>query len=169
MKKKKKEAQSANRWMGDEDDFADDVDGVHFGLDQEMTTEDYTELGRKTMNQLRNMEEAEQIMKLAGWMDKSSGPLPNVNLTRYNPTSLMSHGAWKNTVKQHKEAHLADKMSNAPPTETTRLSSKFQPNEVKILTPEYFRKNYIAEKIENQRLMVTLCIVQILAKSKMQG
>lgn len=157
LKQKKQPQKTSDRWLGNFDDVYDENDGVNFGLDNELAVENITEYGQKTLAQMKQMDEAEMIMRRSGWLDKCSGPITTLDLQPFQPGTTLSPGAWRNTVKKNKEAYLAAKMSNAPNNinEAGRPKSVCVPNEVTILNYDYFNQNYIAEKIECQKVITS--------------
>ena len=113
------------------DDFSFDIDNVN-----------HDNIGPKTERRNRDMSHVEQIMRDAGWFDKSPNGLPDVgDLTPIIPAQLLSGKDWS-AVVQHKRQELIDercrnipgKIDDIDKTNYDQESSA----EVKIVDKAYF-------------------------------
>ena len=155
MKAKKKKPSSDTRWMGDIDDDNNDIHGTHFGLDEELTMLDFDEIGPKSSRHRIYMNEAEQIMRTAGWMDKCQDMLPNLNVSQFTPLHRDTAATWKNTIKQLRAQLISQKTSNLPMQQDPDMNNKFpnKPNEVKVVDADYIRKDFKTRKEDAQKII----------------
>jgi len=143
-----------NKWRGGFDES--DIDEMDLGVDEELFYPPNHKLGEKTLRQQKQMKEAEQTMKAAGWLDKCQTNLPEVDLTQFTSNIFVPATGWKNTIKTMREKMLALKLTNAPskrPSKTIFNASDIKPNEVRILSATYCNQNFRAEKIQNPNII----------------
>jgi len=128
---------------------------VHFGLDEELTTLNFDEIGPKSSKHKIYMNEAEQIMKTAGWMDRCQDMSPKLNISQFTPLHFDTAATWKNTIKQLRAQLISQKTSNLPTQQDLHINnnSLSKPNEVKVVDANYIRNDFKTQKEDAQKII----------------
>jgi len=111
--------------------------------------------GKHTTTSQKNMQDMENIVKNAGWLDKSPDGLPDVgDITPLVPGIMQDGTQWRKDVLEKKKQALDEKMRNlpsvvnAPDNSSGRKFTSY--NEVKVVGVDYLDKNFRANELECQ-------------------
>jgi hypothetical protein len=148
----KKKTQSKTPWYnGGDSDLENDDDFVTM---PPVGRIDHGLLGRSYLSALKMMDSISSVLEKAGWLDRCSEVVPNT-YERLQPEYIPG-SSWSTIIKNRCIAIFKGKfaMYEPPSQSENRFNRSMRPaNLVRILTGEYFRRNFIAEKKEANDLI----------------
>lgn len=146
-------SQFGHIYMGEKDDFSNDVRGFEHGLEDDTRTDSmFDEIGRRTNKISQDQEIAGDLLRSVGWLKNCVDTLPDTDLERITPVSK-TRLAWSNTVKGLREKYLVNKLANMPPMPCDRGGKNKSFNQVGILPSDYFNKRFKASTVEAQAII----------------
>jgi hypothetical protein len=159
---------SEQRMHGEQAPFSDNVlDDIEFShVEREMIEEEFcidedaldTEgpPGRNNLIRKRNMQEVENIMRNAGWLDKSPDGLPDVEVKVPIIPNINRDGSyWRKEVLARKKEVLANKNQHAPlqTNEDDKNKDYNGYDKVEIVNMSFFNKSFKADSIAEQNII----------------
>ena len=138
----------------DEMDY-DDQDNDH-ALDD---TDDYLTPCDKYLKKLEQMREIEEIIRNAGWLDKSSNGMFSIEKTLVQPSSDYIGTHWKMLIAEAKEAVLKERAKFIPVDNEEKPLQSHNYDEVIVNDISYINKHYHAE-IEQHQAIIEDTIVE---------
>jgi hypothetical protein len=104
--------------------------------------------GKLYISSIRMMNSISIILRNAGWLQQCSYIMHNA-YTTLKPKQVPGT-SWSNILKNRCNAIFKDKFANyIPPIEGENITRQYKPGVlVRLLTPEYFRRDFKAEKLE---------------------
>jgi len=100
---------------------------------------------------LRQMIEIEMIVRNAGWLDKIIDGADPIDKEEFRPEKNQSASKWNETVQSAKQKILHDRNKNIPSEEEVQgRSPHVNWDEVKIADISYLKRNFRAERAEQQ-------------------
>jgi hypothetical protein len=104
----------------------------------------YEEVGPVHLKTLRDMQQAESIVRQAGWLKKCSGNLDAINTDPIEVEDMLS-SEWTSLVKEARASALKKKQANIPNISESVVANKLRDN-VEIVDADYFKYNFKAKK-----------------------
>ena len=140
-----------NRKFGLHD--SNNVNDTIFDSDSDVSEDDqyntladgsYEEVGPVHLKTLRDMQQAESIVRQAGWLKKCSGNLDAINTDPIEVEDMLS-SEWTSLVKEARASALKKKQANIPNISESVVANKLRDN-VEIVDADYFKYNFKAKK-----------------------
>ena len=156
-KKSDMEYSAEHRWGDLEDDYQNDMDSSEFGMDFNPTEDDYSQLGPLALRRKKNEREIDSVLKSSGWMDSIKNISPLSSLNALTP-GFLSRNSWSNLVKDAKKALVDLRLASFPVNAKTSSNSPIDFNEVKVVGPEFFLKDYQAKEADAQAIVEDIIV-----------
>ncbi|KIM46621.1 hypothetical protein M413DRAFT_49950, partial [Hebeloma cylindrosporum] len=117
----------------------------------DLKDDSYEEAGPVHLKTLRDMQEAENIVRKAGWLKKCNGDIPELD-TEPIEVDEMSSGEWNSLVKEARALALKKKQANLPNVPGS-LNGKEKGKMVEVVDADYFKYNFKAKKELDNKVM----------------
>ena len=148
---------SADEWVDLEDNYQNNIDSNEYGMDFNPTEEDYSQLGPLALRRKKNEREIDNILKSSGWMNTLKKFNPPFSLKELTP-SFLSRNSWSTLIKDTRKK-LADlRLCSFPANTENNKDSPMSFDEVKVVGPEFFLKDYQAKEADAQAIVEDIVV-----------
>lgn len=140
----------------DDDSENEEYDYTTLPTQTEKDPNRYLALSPEAHSRARNKEVISKILNYVQWPRPATTKTPISPDERINPDEILGSSGWANRVKECREQAVKHKLKHAPALSTTTQTpseNRVGQAEVKLLTPEWFCKNYKSDRVETDDII----------------